>query len=250
MKTEDFSSCYAGPTFANEMAIPLHSLHWNMQLRLPETYGPIRRSCSNKYLKTANKATVQGSIYEEKFGYVFMTFVTGRISEDILAELKTRFNNTHVVELQIASKEELKYIERSIRELLSKKSIYVVGCMYIYSVSAEYSGEIVDDTLEGANTDSEDDLDAISSGGYDISMNVELNKVPEEDNETLYTQHREDDIHAVKRGFDLNKKPWFGDDLSDPLSRDCSRFLTEYFWPDVHLIFSLPFMLEYKLKMR
>ncbi|KAL4275525.1 hypothetical protein AHAS_Ahas20G0115900 [Arachis hypogaea] len=92
-------------------------------------------------------------MYEEKFGYVFVTFVAGRTYEDILAELK----------------------------------IYVVGCMFIFSMSAEYSGEIVDDTLDGIDTDSEDDLDAISSGGYDISRNVELNKVPEEDNETLYT---------------------------------------------------------------
>ncbi|KAL4381877.1 hypothetical protein AHAS_Ahas04G0177400 [Arachis hypogaea] len=103
--------------------------------------------------------------------------------------------------------------------------------MFIFSVSAEYSGEIVDDTLDGANTDSEDDLDAISSGGYDISRNVELDKVTEKDNQTLNTQHRGDDVHAAKRGFDLNKLPWFGDDLSDPLSRSCSRFLTEFFWP-------------------
>ncbi|RYQ89651.1 hypothetical protein Ahy_B09g096186 isoform B [Arachis hypogaea] len=137
-----------------------------------------------------------GSMYEEEFGYVFVTFVVGRISEDILAELKTRFNNTHVVELEIASKEELKYIERSIRELLSKKSVQTTN---EGNVSAEYSGEIVDETLDGADTDSEDDLDAISSCGYDISRNVELNKVPEEDNENLYTQHREDDVHAIKR---------------------------------------------------
>ncbi|QHN83315.1 Uric acid degradation bifunctional protein TTL [Arachis hypogaea] len=193
---------------------PLHSFHWNMQLRLPETYGP--------------ELHEWGSMYEEKFGYVFVTFVAGRTSEDILADLKTHFNNSHVVELEIASKEELKYIKRAIRELLSKKSIQTTD---EGDVSAEYSDEIVDDTLDGADTDSEDDLDAISSGGYDISRNVELNKVLEEDNETLKTQHREDDVHAVKRGFDLNKLPWFGDDLSDPLSRDCSRFLTEYFWP-------------------
>ncbi|RYR19588.1 hypothetical protein Ahy_B03g064417 [Arachis hypogaea] len=197
----------------------------------------------------ANEATVQelhewGSMYEEKFGYVFVTFVVGRTSEDILAELKTCFNNSHVVKLEITSKEELKYIERAIRELLSKKyvqttnegdgndlEIYVVGCMFVYLVLAEYSGEIVDDTLDGADIDLEDDLDAISSGGYDISRNVEINKVPKEDNETLSTQHRKDGVHAAKRGFGLNKLPWFGDDLSDLLSRDCSRFLTEYFWP-------------------
>ncbi|RYR13927.1 hypothetical protein Ahy_B04g070665 isoform B [Arachis hypogaea] len=180
-----------------------------------------------------NEATVQelyewGSRYEEKFGYVFVTFVAGRTSEDILAELKMRFNNSHSVELEITSKGELKYIERAIRELLSKKSVQTTDKRY---VSAEYSGKIVADTLDGADTGSEDDLDAISSGGYDIARNVELDNVPEKDNETLNTQHREDDVHAAKRGFDLNKLPWFGGDLSDPLSRHCSGFLTEFFWP-------------------
>ncbi|QHO08946.1 Uric acid degradation bifunctional protein TTL [Arachis hypogaea] len=239
MKTEDFSSCCAGTTFANEMAMASqfssleHAITvardiWFCKLNVRSLLEAIsERSCSNKYLETANEATVQelhewGSMYEEKFGYVFVTFVAGRTSEDILAELKMRFSNMHVVELEIASKEELKYIERSITELLNKKSVQTTD---------EGDGEIVDDTLDGADTDSEEDLDAISSGGYDISRNVELNKILEEDNETLYTQHREDDVHAAKRGFDLNKKPWFGDDLSDPLSRDCSRFVTEYYWP-------------------
>ncbi|RYR18306.1 hypothetical protein Ahy_B03g062920 [Arachis hypogaea] len=204
---EDFSSCCVGTTFANEMAMasPFSSLEHAITVA--------RDIWSHKL----NKLHEWGSMYEEKFGYVFVTFVAGRTSEDILVELKTRFNNSHVVELEIALKRGIK--------------IYVVGCMFMYSVSAEYSGEIVDDTLDGADTDSKDDLDAISSSGYDISRNVELNKFPEEDNETLNTQHREDDIHAAKRGFDLNKLPWFGDDLSDPLSRDCSRFLIEYFWP-------------------
>ncbi|RYQ97144.1 hypothetical protein Ahy_B08g093154 [Arachis hypogaea] len=167
-------------------------------------------------------------MYEEKFGYVFVTFVAGRTSEDILAELKARFRNTHVVELDIASKEELKYIELSITELLSKKSVQTTD---EGNVSAEYSGEIVNDTLDGVTTYSEDDLDAISFGRYDISRHVELYKVPEEDNGTLYTQQREDDVYAAKRAFNLNKKPWFGDDLSDPLSRESCRFVTEYFWP-------------------
>ncbi|RYR26990.1 uric acid degradation bifunctional protein TTL-like [Arachis hypogaea] len=222
---EDFSSCCAGTTFANEMAMasPFSSLEhaitvardiWYRKLNVRSWLEAISgRSYSNEYLKTANEATVQdlhewGLRYEEKFGYVFVTFVAGRTSEDILAELKIRFNNSHGIELEIASTEELKYIE----------------------LSAEYSGKIVADTLDGADTDSEDDLDAISSGAYDISKDVELNKVPE-DNETLNTQHREDVVRAAKRGFDLNKLPWFGDDLSDPLSRHCSGFLTEYFWP-------------------
>ncbi|XP_016168267.1 uric acid degradation bifunctional protein TTL-like [Arachis ipaensis] len=244
MKMEDFSSCCAGTTFANEMAMasPFSSLEheitvardiWYRKLNVRSWLEAISgRSCSNEYLETANEATVQELHewrlrYEEKFGYVFVTFVAGRTFEDILAELKIRFNNSHGVELEIVSTEELKYIERAIRELLSKKSIQTTD---EGDVSAEYSGKIVADTLDGADTNSEDDLDAISSGGYDISRDVELNKVPE-DNETLNTQHREDAVRAAKRGFDLNKLPWFGDDLSDPLSRHCSEFLTEYFWP-------------------
>ncbi|XP_015970812.1 uric acid degradation bifunctional protein TTL-like [Arachis duranensis] len=245
METKNFSSCCAGTTFTNKMAMasPFPSLKhvitvardiWSRKLNVRSWLEAISgRSCSNEYLEMANEATVQelhewGSMYEERFGYVFVTFVVGRTFEDILTELKMRFSNMHVVELEIASKEELKYIERSIREFFSKKSVQTID---EGDVSAEYSGKIVDDTLDGADTNSEDNLDAISSGEYDISRNVELNKVPEEDNETLYTQHREDDVHAAKRGFDLNKKPWFGDDLSYPLSRDCSRFLIEYLWP-------------------
>ncbi|XP_016185352.1 uric acid degradation bifunctional protein TTL-like [Arachis ipaensis] len=205
----------ASPFSSLEHAITVARDIWSRKLNVRSWLEALSgRSCSNEYLETVNEATVQelhewGSRYEEKFGYVFVTFVAGRTSEDILAEVKMRFNNSHGVELEIASKEELKYIK----------------------LSAEYSGEIVADILDGADTDSEDDLDAISSGGYDISRDVELNRVPEEDNETLNTQHREDAVHAAKRGFDLNKMPWFGDDLSDPLSRHCSTFLTEYFWP-------------------
>ncbi|RYR78411.1 hypothetical protein Ahy_A01g003205 [Arachis hypogaea] len=217
---EDFSSYCAGTTFANEMAMasPFSSLEhaitvvrdiWYRKLNVRSWLEAISgRSCSNEYLEMVNEATMQelnkwGLRYKEKFGYVFVTFVVCRTSEDILAELKMRFNNSHGVELEIASTEELKYIERAIRELLSKKYVQTTN---EGDVSAEYSSEIVADTLDGADTDSEDDLDAIFSGGYDISRDVELNKVPE-DNKTLNTQHREDAVCAAKRGFDLNKLP-------------------------------------------
>ncbi|XP_015959117.1 uric acid degradation bifunctional protein TTL-like [Arachis duranensis] len=220
MKMEDFSSYCAGTTFANEMAMasPFSSLEhaitvvrdiWYRKLNVRSWLEAISgRSCSNEYLEMVNEATMQelnkwGLRYKEKFGYVFVTFVVCRTSEDILAELKMRFNNSHGVELEIASTEELKYIERAIRELLSKKYVQTTN---EGDVSAEYSSEIVADTLDGADTDSEDDLDAIFSGGYDISRDVELNKVPE-DNKTLNTQHREDAVCAAKRGFDLNKLP-------------------------------------------
>ncbi|RYR78459.1 hypothetical protein Ahy_A01g003275 [Arachis hypogaea] len=215
---EDFSSYCAGTIFANEMAMasPFSSLEhaitvvrdiWYRKLNVRSWLEAISgRSCSNEYLEMVNEATMQelnkwGLRYKEKFGYVFVTFVVCRTSEDILAELKMRFNNSHGVELEIVSTEELKYIERAIRELLSMKYVQTTD-----EGDAEYSSEIVADTLDGADTDSEDDLDAIFSGGYDISKDVELNKVPE-DNKTLNTQHREDVVYAAKRGFDLNKLP-------------------------------------------
>ncbi|XP_057722937.1 uric acid degradation bifunctional protein TTL-like isoform X2 [Arachis stenosperma] len=190
MKTEDFSSCCADTTFANKMTIasPFSSLEhaitvardiWSRKLNVRSWLEALSgRSCSNEYLEMANASTVQklhewGIKVRGEIWLCFVTFVGGRTFEDILAELKMRFNNSHGVELEIASKEELKYIECAIRELLSKKSVQTID---------KGDGEIVADTLDGADTDSEDDLDAISSGGYDISRDVELNRVPKKDN--------------------------------------------------------------------
>ncbi|XP_020972855.1 uric acid degradation bifunctional protein TTL-like [Arachis ipaensis] len=182
----------ASPFSSLEHAITVAKDIWSRKLNVRSWLEAISgRSCSNEYLEMANEATVQelheyGSRYEEKFGYVFVTFVAGRTSKDILVELN----------LEIASKEKLKYIERAIRELLSKKSVQTTD---EGDVSTEYSGKIVADTLDGAGIDSEDDLDAISFGGYDIARNAELDNVPKKDNETLNTQHREDEVDAAER---------------------------------------------------
>ncbi|RYR74542.1 hypothetical protein Ahy_A02g009275 [Arachis hypogaea] len=106
-----------------------------------------------------------GSMYEEKFGYVFVTCTSRKSSEDILIELKT----------------------------------YIVVCMLIFSVSAEYSGEVVNDSLDRADTDPEDNLNDISSVEIDIPRQFDLNKVRKKDNETLHNQQRQDDVHTTKR---------------------------------------------------
>ncbi|RYR79819.1 hypothetical protein Ahy_A01g004623 [Arachis hypogaea] len=138
-----------------------------------------------------------GSMYEEKFGYIF-----------------TRFTNKYAVELDIASKEEIKYIELHITEFLFKKFAQTTN-----------KGD------DGTETNPEDNLIGIYSVEIVILRQFDLNKVREKDNETLDNQQRQHDVHAAKRGFNLNKKPWFGDELSDPVSREGSRFLIEYFWP-------------------
>ncbi|RYR33265.1 hypothetical protein Ahy_A10g047823 [Arachis hypogaea] len=147
----------------------------------------------------------------EKFGYIFVTCASGKSSEDIFVELKICFTNKHAVELDIASQKEMKFKELQITQLLSKESTQTVNNG---DVLAEYLGEIVNDTLDGAEIDSAESLDDISSTGIDMSVKFDLNKVSEEDNKTLDDQQVEDDIHVAKRCFNLNKKPWFRDDLS------------------------------------
>ncbi|RYR39562.1 hypothetical protein Ahy_A09g045118 [Arachis hypogaea] len=176
----------------------------------------------NQYFEMVNEYTMQELMYEEKFWYVFVTCASRKNFENILVELKTRFTNKHAVELDIASKEEMKHIEF----LLSKKSTQTTNKG---DMSAEYSGEVVNDSLDGAKTDAEDNLVGFSSVRIDLPRQFDLNKVRKENNETLYNQQRQDDIHVAKRDFNLNKKSWFEDDLSDPVSCECSKFLTEYF---------------------
>ncbi|QHN75687.1 Uric acid degradation bifunctional protein TTL [Arachis hypogaea] len=214
---KDFSSCCASTTFAKEMAMasPFSSLEhaisvareiWFRKLNVWCWLEAISgRSCFNEYLEMANESTMQelyewGSMYEKKFGYVFVTCASGKSSEDVLTELK----------------------------LFSKESSQTVNKG---DVLAEYSGEVVNDTLDGADIDSADNLDKISSTGTNMSMQFDLNKVSEEDNKTSDDQQVEDGVHVAKQRFNLNKKQWFGDDLSHPVSREASRFLTEFFWP-------------------
>ncbi|QHO27810.1 Uric acid degradation bifunctional protein TTL [Arachis hypogaea] len=192
-----------------------------------------RCSCFNEYLEMANESIMQelykwGSMYEKKFGHVFVTCASGKSSEDILAELKMHFTNKHVVELDITSQEKMKFIDLQITQLLSKESAQTINNG---DVLAEYSGEIVNNTLDGVEIDSADNLDNISSTSIDMSTQFDLNKVSEKDNKILDDQQVEDDVHVAKQRFNLNKKSWFRDDLSGPVSREASKFLTEYFWP-------------------
>ncbi|QHO38900.1 uncharacterized protein DS421_4g124430 [Arachis hypogaea] len=180
MKMKDFSSCCASTTFTKEMSMvsPFSSLEhaisvareiWFRKMNMWCWLEAISgRSCFNEYLKMANESIMQ-----------------------------MRFTDKHAVELDITSQEEMKFIELQITQLLSKESAQTVN---------NEDGEIVNDTLDGAEIDSVDNLDDISSTGIDISMQFDLNKVSEEDNKTLDDQQVEDDVHVAKQRFNLNKK--------------------------------------------
>ncbi|XP_072054950.1 uric acid degradation bifunctional protein TTL-like [Arachis hypogaea] len=181
----------ASPFSSLELAISLAIEIWFHKMNVWCWLEAIsRRSCYNEYLEMANESIMQelyqwGSMYEKKFGYVFVTCAFGKSSEDILAEPKMRFTNKHAVELDIASQEEIKFIELQITQLLSKESAQIVNNG---DVLVEYSGKIVNDTLDGAEIDTTDNLDDISSTSIDMSMKFDLNKVSEEDNKTLDDQ--------------------------------------------------------------
>ncbi|RYR35244.1 hypothetical protein Ahy_A10g050393 [Arachis hypogaea] len=215
-KIEDFSSCYASTTFAKEMAIvsPFSSLEhaisiareiWFRKVNVRDALVSIN---TWKWLmKLSCRNFMNGDQCTRRNWDVFVTCASEKSSEDILAELKMRFTNKHEVELGIASQEEMKFIELHITELLSKKSAKTINKE---DVLAKYSDEIVNNSLGGEEIDS----------------------VSEENNKTLDDQQGEDDVHVAKSGFNMNKKPWFGDDISGPLSRKATRFVTEYFWPN------------------
>ncbi|KAJ3678732.1 hypothetical protein LUZ60_002535 [Juncus effusus] len=57
--------------------------------------------------------------YKEKFGFVFLICASGRSSPEILSELKNRYNNRPIVELEIAAHENMKITELRLARLFS-----------------------------------------------------------------------------------------------------------------------------------
>nr|XP_018682252.1 PREDICTED: uric acid degradation bifunctional protein TTL-like isoform X2 [Musa acuminata subsp. malaccensis] len=57
--------------------------------------------------------------YREKFGFVFLICASGRGTTEILAELKKRYLNRPIVELEIAAQEEMKIIELRLARLFN-----------------------------------------------------------------------------------------------------------------------------------
>ncbi|KAF8728878.1 hypothetical protein HU200_018173 [Digitaria exilis] len=77
-------------------------------------------------LSTATDSTAQelaewNAKYREKFGFVFMICASGRTTPEVLAELKRRYVNRPVVELEAAAQEELKITELRLAKLFSSE---------------------------------------------------------------------------------------------------------------------------------
>ncbi|CAL4922989.1 unnamed protein product [Urochloa decumbens] len=77
-------------------------------------------------ISTAKDSTAQelaewNAKYREKFGFVFMICASGRTAPEVLAELKRRFVNRPIVELEAAAQEELKITELRLAKLFSSE---------------------------------------------------------------------------------------------------------------------------------
>uniref|UniRef100_A0ACD5YKG8 Uncharacterized protein n=1 Tax=Avena sativa TaxID=4498 RepID=A0ACD5YKG8_AVESA len=78
-------------------------------------------------ISTANDSTAQelaewNAKYREKFGFVFMICASGRTAPEVLAELKRRYANRPIVELEGAAQEELKITELRLAKLFSSET--------------------------------------------------------------------------------------------------------------------------------
>ncbi|KAL5985434.1 hypothetical protein ACLOJK_027418 [Asimina triloba] len=77
-------------------------------------------------LATATDSTLKeiylwNGLYQQKFGFVFLICASGRSMPEILAELKKRYQNRPIVELEIASEEQIKIIELRLAKLFTAK---------------------------------------------------------------------------------------------------------------------------------
>ncbi|XP_078438384.1 transthyretin-like protein isoform X2 [Wolffia australiana] len=77
-------------------------------------------------LSTATDSVFQDLVewnkrYKEKFGFIFIICASGRGMPEILHELKKRYSNRPIIELEVAAKEEMKIIELRLSKLFQSK---------------------------------------------------------------------------------------------------------------------------------
>ncbi|XP_072074408.1 uncharacterized protein [Arachis hypogaea] len=119
--------------------------------------------------------------YRAKFGFEFRTSTELWFSQKILDEAKTRYENTLVVELDVASREEFKLIEHGLERLWDRLSRPKI------QEASEEPGEVVPDSIEKEDVVSSDGSDESTSAGRNCSMlSCDLNKTPDE-NEYPYS---------------------------------------------------------------
>ncbi|KAL4374248.1 uric acid degradation bifunctional protein TTL [Arachis duranensis] len=118
-------------------------------------------------------------MYRAKFGFQFITSTNTWCSLEILDEVKSRHENSLVVELDIAAREEFNLIEHGLDRLWDRMSRENI------QKESEEPGEVVPDSLDGedvvpsdsSNGEGADDTKA-STLSYDLNLTPEENEYP------------------------------------------------------------------------
>ncbi|RYR15911.1 hypothetical protein Ahy_B04g072864 [Arachis hypogaea] len=115
-----------------------------------------------------------GTKYRKKFGFGFVTSTNLFLLQQIQEEVKARYENRLIVELEIASGEEFTLIERGLTKLWERLAREKI------QETPEEIGEIVQDSMlkEDVVPDSSDEV--VSKGHNASMLTFDLNKTPEE----------------------------------------------------------------------
>ncbi|KAL4337127.1 hypothetical protein AHAS_Ahas12G0079100 [Arachis hypogaea] len=123
--------------------------------------------------------------YIAKFRFEFTTSTDTCFSQKILDEVKARYENTLVVELDIAAREEFKLIEHGLARLWERKKDNFLAVDI--QEASEDLGEVVPDSMEKDDIVSSYGFDEADSTGRETSiLSYDLNKMPKE-NEYPYS---------------------------------------------------------------
>ncbi|CAI9765082.1 unnamed protein product [Fraxinus pennsylvanica] len=97
-------------------------------------------------LATATDATLQelqewSVRYRRKFGFIFLVFASGWSTPEILAEMKGRYYNRPIVELELAAQVQMKITEFRLSKLFTVNSAAASQIQTQYSVDVKKAGE-------------------------------------------------------------------------------------------------------------
>jgi len=76
-----------------------------------------QESINDSSEKTLEELAVGNNLYQQKFGYIFIVFATGKSAEEMLGMLQSRLNNNPEEEIKIAMEEQNKITQHRLQKL-------------------------------------------------------------------------------------------------------------------------------------
>ncbi|GJN31680.1 hypothetical protein PR202_gn00018 [Eleusine coracana subsp. coracana] len=110
--------------------------------------------------------------YREKFGFVFMICASGRTTPEVLAELKRRYVNRPIIELEVAAHEELKITELRLAKLFSSEPMVPSPRTEGPAIKSDKAAGTSVTNNDGRSGQLMDIVDNVTPGFYRISFNT------------------------------------------------------------------------------